>query len=425
MKIKHLWAREILESRGVPTISAMIELEDGTIAKSEVPAGASTGETEVHELRDGDPNRYFGKGVLKAVENVNTIIADSIKGKDFKTQFELDSHLIELDGTPLKSKLGGNAILAVSMAFCRASALSQKKQLYNYFGQMYWGDSFDPTDIKLPDPTILVMEGGLHGNWATDFQEFMVLPQGPTFNSFSDKLRAGAEIFKVLHDILVKKGYSATVGFEGAYAPQEIKSNTEAFDLILQAVEQAGYKAGDQITLCIDAAASEFYNKNKGLYELKRENLQLTSDEWIDLQDEWYRKYPISSIEDTMDQEDWDGWVKLTTRLGDSIQIIGDDLLTTNVKRISKAIKLKAVNSVLIKLNQIGTVSETINAIRMSEMAGYSAVISHRGGETNDDMIADLVVGTSASQSKFGGPDRGERLAKYNRLLEIEELITS
>lgn len=423
MKIRNIHAIEILDSRGIPTVSATVELDDGSFAKGEVPSGASTGESEVLELRDGDPKRYFGKGVLKAVENINTTIFYSVKGKNFKTQFELDTHLIQLDGTPQKSKLGGNAILAVSMAFCRASAISQHKQLFNYFGEMYWGSSFNPADLKMPNPMILIMEGGQHGNWATDFQEFMVIPQGPTFTNYAEKLRAGAEIFKALHDILVEKKYAATVGFEGAFAPQEIQSNTEAFDLILSAIEKAGYRPGDDITLSIDAAASEFYHQNTGLYELKRENKSLTSDEWLDLQEEWIRKYPISSIEDTMDEEDWEGWVKLTSRLGDSIQIIGDDLLTTNVKRINKAIKMKAVNAVLIKLNQIGTVSETINAIRMSEIAGYHAVVSHRGGETNDDMIADLVVGTSADQSKFGGPDRGERLAKYNRLLEIEHLL--
>lgn len=424
MKIKSVEAREILDSRGIPTISTRVTLDDGTTAVGEVPSGASTGDTEVLELRDGDKTRYNGKGVLKAVNNVNNPIASAIIDKDFETQFDFDQFLIDLDGTEQKSSLGGNSILSVSMAFCRASALSQKKQLFNYFGEMYWGTSFDRTDLEMPTPMILVMEGGAHGNWATDFQEYMVMPVNKNkFPTFAESLRAGAEIFHALHDILVKKNYSASVGFEGAFCPIQIQSNIESFELIVQAIEKAGYKPNTDIQIAIDAAASEFYNKETGKYSLKRENVVLTSNEWIDLQLEWFKKFPITSIEDTLAQEDWKGWQTLNKLIGDRYQIVGDDLLTTNVKRIQKAIDLKAVNSVLIKLNQIGTVSETINAIRMSEMAGYSAVISHRGGETNDDMIADLVVGTSANQSKFGGPDRGERLAKYNRLLDIEEKI--
>lgn len=425
MKIKSIHAREILDSRGIPTVSTIVELQSGVRAKGEVPSGASTGESEVLELRDGDKARYFGKGVLKAVENVNSEIAKALVGKEFTTQVEFDNFLINLDGTPQKSKLGGNSILSVSMAFCRATALEKNIELYDYFAQIYWGEKYDKSLLKLPSPMILIMEGGAHGNWCTDFQEYMVIPRAEKFATFSEKLRAGAEIFKALHDILVDKGYSATVGFEGAFAPTQMRSNKESFDLIMEAIIKAGYTPGNDILLAIDAAASEFYNADKRTYELKRENLNLEVDQWIELQAKWYKEYPIYSIEDTMAEEDWDGWKLLTAKLGKQMQLVGDDLLTTNVKRIQKAISSGIANSVLIKLNQIGTVTETINAIRMAEMAGYTAVISHRGGETNDDMIADLVVGTYADQSKFGGPDRGERLAKYNRLMEIEEQLVS
>lgn len=423
MKIKSVKAIEILDSRGVPTISTRLEFEDGNFGYGDVPSGASTGATEVVELRDGDPDRYFGKGTLKALHMVNTTIANELIGKKFNDVRELDEFLIELDGTEQKSKLGGNSILSISMAFCNAHAKSLNLELYEYFGMLFWGEGYDKTKLELPQPQILLMEGGKHGNWATDFQEYFVIPKMEKFENFAEMLRAGAEIFKATHDILVEKGYAATVGFEGAFAPQEIKSNPEAFEIMLKGVEKAGYKPGEDIILGIDAAASEFYDEEKKLYVLKRENKSLNQEEWLSLQTEWYEKYPIWTIEDTMDEEDWEGWQKLVTRMGDKLQIVGDDLLTTNVKRIQKAIDLNAVNSVLIKINQIGTISETIDAIKLSDEAGYSTVISHRGGETNSSLIADLVVGTSSWQSKFGGPDRGERLAKYNRLLEIESLL--
>ncbi len=414
MKIQALRAREILDSRGVPTIETRITLSDGTTATGAVPSGASTGTTEAHELRDGDPDRYFGKGVLQAVKNVNDPIASTIVGRNFDTQRALDETLINLDGTENKSKLGGNTILSISMAFCRATAASMQTPLYKYFMQLSGAQT-----IQTPQLAILIMEGGKHGNWATDFQEFLVIPKRDKFPTIAESLRAGAEIFKATHDILVEKNYSATVGFEGAFAPTQIKSNTEAFEIILQGIEKAGYKPEEQILLGIDAAASEFYKDGK--YHLKREGKELTADEWINLQVEWYDKYPLWSIEDPLHEEDWDSWAKLNSMIGDHLQLVGDDLLTTNTTRIQKAIGLHACNCLLVKINQIGTITETLEAMAMAHSAEMATMVSHRGGETNDDLIADLVMGTNSWQTKFGGPDRGERLAKYNRLLEIEE----
>jgi enolase len=415
MKIQNIHAREILDSRGIPTISTEIELWSGDKGKGEVPSGASTGNNEVLELRDADGH------VSKAVENVNTIIAEALKEKDFTSQKEFDDFLIDLDGTTQKSKLGGNTILSCSMAFCRASANSLGLQLYEYFGMIYDDKNYNPETLRLPRPLILVLEGGKHGDWSTDIQEYMVAPKMDKFNSFADAFKAGTEIFHAIHDVLEAKGYSTGVGFEGAYAPKEIQSNKEAFDIIMEGIQKAGYKPGEDFKIAIDAAASEFYKDGK--YTLHRENKVLTSEEWMALQEEWYTQYPIFSIEDPFDQEDWNTWQTFTEKHGNKYQIVGDDLLTTNVERIQRAIDEKSVNSVLIKLNQIGTVTETLDAIRLTIDNNMIAIISHRGGETNDDMIADLVVGTPAQQSKFGGPDRGERLAKYNRLLEIEEIL--
>lgn len=421
MKVKDLKAREILDSRGVPTIETQIELEDGTFAKGAVPSGASTGSTEVHELRDEDKNRYFGDGVLKAVSMVEGEIKNSLQGKEFNSQAEFDNLLIELDGTPNKSRLGGNSILSVSMAFARASALSMKQPLYQYFAKAYFGHEYDAKfKVEMPQSMILLMEGGKHGNWATDFQEYMVVPKKEKFATYAEVMRAGAEIFSATHDILLKKGYSATVGFEGAFAPREIQSNTEAFEIMLEGVEMAGYKPGEEIVLAIDAAASEFYDRETHKYKLKREGVELNSAEWLDKQGEWFRQYPIWSIEDTLFEEDWDSWTELVNRFGSTMQIVGDDLLTTNVERIKRAITADSANSVLIKINQIGTITETIEAIKLTKSVGWTAIMSHRGGETNDDLIADLAIGTMIGQTKFGGPDRGERLAKYNRVLEIE-----
>lgn len=415
MKIQSIHAREILDSRGIPTISTEIELWSGDKGKGEVPSGASTGTNEVLELRDEDGH------VSKAVENVNTIISEALKEKDFTSQKEFDDFLIDLDGTTQKSKLGGNTILSCSMAFCRATANSLGLQLYEYFGMIYSDKNYNPKDLRLPRPQILVLEGGKHGDWSTDIQEYMVVPKMDKFNSFADAFKAGTDIFHSIKEILKDKGYSTGVGFEGAYAPKEIQSNKEAFDIIMEGIVKAGYKPGEDFEIAIDAAASEFYKDGK--YVLHRENKILTSEEWMALQEEWYSEYPMFSIEDPFDQGDWGIWNTFTAKLGDKYQIVGDDLLTTNVLTIQRAIDEKSVNSVLIKLNQIGTVTETLDAIRLTVDNNMTAVISHRSGETNDDMIADLVVGTPAQQSKFGGPDRGERLAKYNRLLEIEEIL--
>ena len=415
MKILTIHAREILDSRGIPTISTEVELWSGDKGKGEVPSGASTGTSEVLELRDEDGH------VSKAVGNVNTVISEAIKERDFTSQKDFDNFLIDLDGTTQKSKLGGNTILSCSMAFCRASANSLGLQLYEYFGMIYSDKDYNPETLRLPRPLILVLEGGKHGDWSTDIQEYMVVPKMDKFNSFADAFKAGTDIFHSIKEILKDKGYSTGVGFEGAYAPKEIQSNKEAFDIIMEGIEKAGYKPGEDFEIAIDVAASEFYKDGK--YMLHRENKVLNSEEWMALQEEWYSQYPIFSVEDIFDQEDWNTWDTFTAKYGEKYQIVGDDLLTTNVLRIQRAIDEKTVNSVLIKLNQIGTVTETLDAIRLTVDNNMIAIISHRGGETNDDMIADLVVGTPAQQSKFGGPDRGERLAKYNRLLEIEEIL--
>ena len=414
MKITKLRAREILDSRSYPTVEAEIELADGVTAIAAVPSGSSTGASEAFELRDEDPTRFNGKGVLKAVENVDTTIASKVVGTNFKSQKDLDKALIDLDGTDNKSKLGANAILAVSMAFCKAFAESEEMPLYRHFQVMTQSD-----DPETPQMQILIMEGGTHGNWSTDIQEYMIIPRRELFPTVAEGLQAGSEIFWATHDVLLQKGYAANVGFEGAFCPSEIASNSEAFEVILAGIEKAGYTPHEEIMLGIDAAASEFYSG--GIYNLRRESKQLTTDQWIDLQIQWYDKYPIWSIEDTLYEEDWEGWKKLTAMVGNNLQIVGDDLLTTNTERIQQAIDNQAANSVLIKINQIGTITETLDAIKMSDEAGYTTVISHRGGETNDDLIADLVMGTSSWQTKFGGPDRGERLAKYNRMLRIEE----
>jgi enolase len=418
MKIKDLKGREVLDSKGHPTVEAEIELEDNTKALSQVPSGASTGTSEVVELRDGDVKRYKGRGVLTAVKNINTVLKENLLGKDSYNQQEIDQLMIDLDGTPNKSNLGGNAIIACSMAVCRAAAASQKLPLYKYFGQLS-----DNKDFSLPQPQILVLEGGKHGNWSTDIQEYFVIPKKEKFTSFAEMLRAGAEIFHTLEKLLDQKGYAVGVGYEGAFMPKEINSNEEAFQLIIEAVEQAGYSLPEQIVLGADAASSEFFEN--GSYILKSENGKvLTPRQWTEKVIAWTEKYPIWSLEDMHAENDWDEWQYLTEKIGKTHQIVGDDNLTTNVKLIQKAIDLKAVNSVLIKLNQIGTVTQTIEAIKLTESAGMTTVISHRGGETNDSMIADLVVGSSSWQSKFGGPDRGERVAKYNRLLRIEEELT-
>ena len=421
MKIKNIHAIEILDSRGIPTISTEIELLSGDRAKGEVPSGASTGENEVLELRDGDEKRYHGKGVLKAIQNINTVIREAVVDKEFENQKQFDDLLNTLDGTPNKSKLGGNAILSCSMAFCRAASVRVGLELYQYLGMIYWGEGYSENKFKLPRPQILLLEGGKHGNWSTDIQEFMIIPKENAFSSFRETLRASSEIFHKIHDILDSQGYSVGVGYEGAYSPMQIQSNKEALDIIVEGIKIAGYDG--KFEIAIDVASSEFFNKETNKYELKRENTILSASEWFNMQKDWYSQYPMYSIEDPMDQNAWADWSLFTSQLGSKYQIVGDDLLVTNTKLIQKGIQQKAMNSVLIKLNQIGSVTETLDAIRMTVDNGMNAVVSHRSGETNDSFIADLVVGTPAQQSKFGGPDRGERLAKYNRLLEIEELL--
>lgn len=417
MNIKKIHSREILDSKGHPTIEVEVVLEDGTLALAKAPSGASTGTNEANELRDGDFKRYAGKGVLTAVKNVNNKISKALIGKNAYNQEKVDQIMIDLDGTENKAKLGGNAIVAVSMAVCLAAARSQKKEAYQYFAELEGN-----TKLLLPQPMILIMEGGKHGNWATDVQEYFVIPMKNQLKTFSQRIQAGTEIFHATESILLKKGYCAGVGYEGGFCPQEVKSNEEVFEILVEAIEKAGYKPSKEVTLGLDAASSEFFTNGK--YILKSEgNLKLTSREWTKKIIEWTKKYPIWSMEDMHAEDDWDEWVFFTSEVGEKVQIVGDDLLTTNVKLIKKAVNLKAVNSVLIKLNQIGTVTETIKAVKFSKSAGFTTVVSHRGGETNDDLIADLVVGTSSWQSKFGGPNRGERVAKYNRLLRIEEQL--
>jgi enolase len=417
MKITAVTAREILDSKGYPTVEAEVKLEDGIIALGGVPSGASTGAAEALELRDGDKSRYFGKGVLKAIENIEGPIRETLVGQDAYDQRKIDKLLIDLDGTENKSKLGGNATTGVSMAVCRAAARSQKIPLWQYFGHLSGNTHFD-----LPQPLILVLEGGKHGAWSTDCQEYFVIPKKEAFPTFRERIRVGAEIFHALEELLESKGYAVGVGLEGAFMPKEMKSNEEAFELMMEATEKAGYQLPNQVVLGIDAASSEFYEN--GQYTLKSEGgTVLSGEEWLAKVIGWTQKYPIWSAEDMFAEEDWESWVEFTKKVGDHLQVVGDDLLTTNVKRIQKAIDQKACNSVLIKLNQIGTVSETLDAVALADKAGLTTVISHRGGETNDDMIADLAVGTSSWQSKFGGPDRGERVAKYNRLLRIEEKL--
>lgn len=421
MKIQKISATEILDSNGNPTIETTVELLDGTIGIASVPSGASTGKTEVLELRDGDKNRYRGKGVLKAVDIVNNTIAPLFKDKELKSQADFDKILIDADGTDLKVKLGGNSILSCSMAFSRAVANSFGLELYEYINMTYWKDNSHITKMEMPTPLVLVLEGGKHGNWATDIQEYMVIPNIEEFGSFKEAMRVSVDVYKSIEKILEEKKYSTGVGFEGAFAPQEIKSNKEAFDIIVEGIEKAGYTPGKAFTIAIDVASSEFYNEESKLYELKREDQNLSTEDWFKLQSEWYSQYPIVSIEDPFNEDDWETWSKFTSEFGSNKMVVGDDLLTTNVKRIAKCIEEKSANSVLIKLNQIGTVTETLNAIKLATENGMKSIISHRSGETNDDFIADLVVATPAEFSKFGGPNRGERVAKYNRLLEIEK----
>jgi len=421
MKIKDINAIEILDSRGVPTVSVEIELLSGDKARGEAPSGSSTGSNEALELRDNDLKRFNGKGVLTAVNNVNTIIRDAILDKEFESQKQFDDFLISLDGTENKSKLGANAILSCSIAFCKAAALRIGLEPFEYIGMIYWDKEYSKDKFHMPRPQILMMEGGKHGNWATDIQEYMIVPKSNSFETFSEILRASSEIFYCIENILDEKGYSTGVGYEGAFSPREIKSNKEALDIIIEGIQKAGYT--EKFDMALDIASSELFNNDTQRYELKRENKSVNAQEWISLQSEWYSQYPVFSIEDPLNENSWEQWSTFTKSFGDKYQIVGDDLLVTNTKLIQKGINEKAMNAVLIKLNQIGTVSETLDAIKMSVNNGMQAIVSHRSGETNDSFIADIVVGTAAQQSKFGAVTRGERVVKYNRLLEIEEYL--
>jgi enolase len=411
--ITHVIGREILDSRGNPTVEVDVRLADGAVGRAGVPSGASTGEREALELRDGDKSRYLGKAVRTAVTNVNTEIAKAVTGRE-ADQRAIDGQMIALDGTPNKGRLGANAILGVSMALARASAQSTKKPLYAHLGALYRGKQF-----SLPVPMMNILNGGAHADSSVDFQEFMVMPVGaPTF---AEALRAGAEIFHTLRGILKKKGYSTGVGDEGGFAPS-LSSNREALDLVMQAIEQAGYKAGGNVHLALDVAASELWNHTAKHYEFKKsKETTRTADEMVALYEEWVRQYPIISIEDGLAEGDWDGWKKLTKALGARVQLVGDDVFVTNPEILKRGIAEGIANALLVKLNQIGTVSETLDAIAMATRASYACIISHRSGETEDSTIADLAVGTSAGQIKTGSASRSDRVAKYNQLLRIEE----
>ncbi len=427
--IQHIHAREILDSRGNPTVEVDLTLEDGSFGRTAVPSGASTGAYEAVELRDGG-DRYAGNGVLKAVENVNTLLKNDLVGKEY-SQEALDEAMIALDGTENKSKLGANAILGVSMAFTKACAQSEKKPLYRYFQ-----DISGTENIQMPVPMMNILNGGKHALKSVDFQEFMIQPVGAS--SFSEALQWGAEVFHTLKGILKEKRFATTVGDEGGFAPS-LEKNEDALVLIVEAIKKAGYEAGKDIALAIDAASSELFKDGK--YELASEGKTLSSAELIDLYAEWVEKYPIVSIEDGLNEDDWEGYKEMTARLGlnrpegsvgrtnsqsefvlgDKLQIVGDDLFVTNIKRLKRGIDEKVGNSILIKLNQIGTVTETIRAIQMAREAGYTSVISHRSGETEDTTIADFAVGLGTGQIKTGSLSRSDRTAKYNQLLRIEE----
>jgi enolase 1/2/3 len=408
-KIDQIHAREILDSRGNPTVEAEVFFTSGESGRAAVPSGASTGEHEAVELRDADPKRYGGKGVLKAVGHVNDLIARELKGRDGLDQSAIDKILIDLDGTPNKSNLGANATLAVSMACARAAANLRRLPLYRSLG----GD-----DAKtLPVPMMNIINGGAHADNNVDFQEFMIVPVGA--EKFSEALRMGAEIFHTLKSVLKKKGYATSVGDEGGFAPN-LKSNEEAIETILEAIGIAGYQAGSDILLALDPAASEFFDGQSYVFK-KSDGRKLSSAEMIAFWKDWVDKYPIVSIEDGMAENDWDGWKALTEAVGEKIQLVGDDLFVTNTKFLKKGIDLGVANSILIKVNQIGTLTETTECIRMAQDAGMTAVVSHRSGETEDSFIADLAVGTSAGQIKTGSASRSDRIAKYNQLLRIEE----
>ncbi len=411
--IKNVKAREILDSRGNPTVEVEVMLEDGTVGRAGVPSGASTGVHEALELRDGDKKRYNGKGVLQAVDNVNKLIAPEICGWSPFDQAALDDKLITLDGTPNKSRLGANGILGVSLAVARAAALSLRLPLYRYLGGL--------GARVLPVPMFNILNGGVHANWqGTDLQEFMIAPAGAP--SLREAVRWGSEVYQALKSVLKSRGYSTGVGDEGGFAPA-LKKNAEAIELIVEAIEKAGYKPGEEVAIALDAAASSFYED--GFYNLRTEGKKVKAEEMVEIYREWVEKYPVFSIEDGLAEDDWEGWKILNERLGQKVQLVGDDIFVTNVQRIRRGIEERAANSVLIKLNQIGTLTETIQAIDLARQASWTAMISHRSGETVDSFIADFSVAMGTGQLKTGAPCRGERVEKYNQLLRIEEELGS
>ncbi len=408
MKIKQLLGREVLDSRGQPTVEVDVTLANGVRGRATVPSGASTGEHEAVELRDG-ASRYLGKGVAQAVANVNRVIAPRVRGKDARRQEEIDRLMIDLDGTADKGRLGANAILGVSLAAAKAQAAADKLPLYRYLG--------GPRAKTLPVPMLNVLNGGAHADNNVDFQEFMIVPAG--LKSFSEALRAAAEIFQTLKKVLQKRGYSTSVGDEGGFAPR-LKTNEEAVQLLLEAIEQAGYKPAADVALALDVASSELYADGGYVFK-KSDGKKRGRDEMVRLYEDWVRQYPIVSIEDAFAEDDWDGWKLLTDALGKKVQLVGDDLFVTNKTRLARGIEMGVANSILIKVNQIGTLSETLETMRLAAKSGYTTVISHRSGETEDATIADLAVATNAGQIKTGAPCRGERTAKYNQLLRIEQ----
>ncbi len=408
--IEYVNALEILDSRGNPTLEVEVILADGSYGRAAVPSGASTGIHEALELRDGDKKRYGGKGVLKAVDNVNDDIADELIGWDATEQKAIDQMLLDLDGTPNKAKLGANAILGTSLAVAKAAAASVGLPLYRYLGGVF--------AHTLPVPMMNILNGGAHTSWqSTDAQEFMVMPFGA--ETFTEGVRWGSEIYQSLKGVLKSKGYATLVGDEGGFAPA-LKANVEAIELILEAIEKAGYKAGEEVAIALDPAASELYEEETGLYNLRKEGRKLTSDEMVAFWTNWVDQYPIVSLEDGFAQDDWEGWKNFTAQVGNRIQVVGDDLLVTNPKRIARGIAEKSCNSLLVKLNQIGSLTETMQAVSMVQTNGWTAVCSHRSGETEDTTIADLVVAMNMGQIKTGAPCRSDRVAKYNQLMRIE-----
>ena len=413
-RIRRIRAREVLDSRGNPTVKAQVILADGSVGVASVPSGASTGVHEALELRDGDKKRYGGKGVIKAVNNVNKIIAQKLIGQDAIDQKKIDQIMIDLDGTENKSKLGANAILGVSLATARAAAVSKKMPLYKYLRQVF---KLKLKDWQLPIATMNILNGGSHADWSLDIQEFMIVPLQ---KKMSERVRCGAEIFQALAGILKQMGFDTLKGDEGGYAPR-LAGNEKAFSVIMEAIEKAGYQAGRQVKIAIDAAASEFYDSENKVYKLKADKTDLSAKQLINLEKEWLGKYPIISIEDGLAEDDWENWIELTKQIGKKTILVGDDLFVTNVERLKEGIDKKVANAILIKLNQIGSLTETIAAIELAHKNGYQTSISHRSGETADTFIADLAVAVNSEFIKTGSLSRSERVEKYNRLLEIEQ----